>query len=154
MKQLVIGAIVLGAIYIGFVQDRTLNQLLDDSQHTVSSQSGLKVVQTKDVSSLPVYGMYTVVELYTEACSACTRLKTYYDKFLPLRPDVAVRRVQLSNNWNIEQVKNTYNLNASSTPHILIFDRDGMLLQQDEGRDKTAYVTLQKWIQKTLQKSS
>lgn len=154
MKTLIIGTLAIALVYFGFIQDNTLNTLLEDTHYTANNQSGLKVVKTKDVNSLPEYGMFTVVELYTEACSACKRLKTFYDKFLPLRPDVAVRRVQLSNNWNIENVKNTYNLNANSTPHILIFDKNGMLLQQDDGRDKSAYVTLQKWIQKTLEQNS
>ena len=154
MKKIILIIAAVTFVYVAFVQNKTLDTLLEPPSQTASSQSGLKVVKTTDISSLPVYGMFTVVELYTEACSACTRLKGFYEKFLPLRQDVAVRRIQLSNNWNVEDASDTYNLDINSTPHVLIFDKSGNLLQEDNGRDKSAYVTLQKWIHKTLEKNS
>lgn len=154
MKKILFAGIAATVIYFGFIQDKTLDILLKNIDYTSNNQSGLQVVKTNDINSLPVYGMFTVVELYTTACSACTLLKAKYDKFLPLRPDVAVRRIQLSNRWSSEAVKNTYNLNAAGTPHILIFDKSGMLLQEDDGKDKSAYVTLQKWIHQTIKSNS
>jgi hypothetical protein len=70
--------------------------------------------------------------------------------FLPLRPDVAVRRIQLPNDWVIEKVSAEYNLNIRATPHILIFDKKGKLIIEDDGTSRDASSLLSEWMTITV----
>ena len=151
----IIGIITVIAIVFYFsTKNNDLDFLLQETSYTKSVQSGLRDVETTDLHSLAEFGMFTVVELYTDSCSACRKLKKNYDRFLPLRPDVSVRRVNIQSNWRVKETSEKYSVNIRATPHILIFDKNGKLMTQDDGKDKTAYVTLQKWIYGTIKNNS
>ena len=151
----IIGIITVIAIVFYFsTKNNDLDFLLQETSYTKSVQSGLRDVETTDLHSLSEFGMFTVVELYTDSCSACRKLKKNYDRFLPLRPDVSVRRVNIQSNWRVKETSEKYSVNIRATPHILIFDKNGKLMTQDDGKDKTAYVTLQKWIYGTIKNNS
>jgi len=154
MNKLIAPLVVLCIFYFGFVYDGNLETLKQPLIEEANYQSGLKVVKAEHPDQVAEYGMYTVVEFYTDRCSACRYLKGYYDQFLPLRPDVSVRRIELPANWNSATASAQYNLDIQSTPHVLIYDQYGQLLVEDEGDNKDAYEVLWKWIEYTLQENS
>ena len=146
--------VIAAIVYYTAFKDDHLDMLMQDVSYTKSVQSGLRDVQTSDLHSLAEFGMFTVVELYTDSCPACRRLKKIYDRFLPLRPDVSVRRVNIQSNWKVKEASEKYSVNIRATPHVLIFDKNGRLMTEDEGKDKTAYMTLQKWMFATIKNNS
>ncbi len=149
LKKLVMGIIVIAAYFI-FIPKDHLATVIDPLIQAESGRSGLKIVETTDPYLVAEYGMFTIVEFYTDACSTCKKLKTYYEKFLPLRPDVAVRRIKLPNNWSTESAKGQYNLDIRGTPHILIYDDTKSLLIEDDGNDWAASKLVWEWIGYTL----
>ena len=151
MLKIIVILISLGIGYAVITYDPVLSELMETPSQEKRVMAGLKVVESTNLYSLQNYMLYTVVELYTESCSACTRLKKNYDRFLPLRPDVAIRRVKLPDNWNVRDASEKYSVDIRSTPHILIFDKYGSLMVEDKGTDKSGYITLQKWIYGTLE---
>ena len=154
MNKVIGSAIGFIIIYFVFFGNNYLDTLTEPTTQEKNYQSGLKVVETADAYSLAEYGMFTVVEFYTEVCSACKEFKRYYDMFLPLRPDVAVRRIKLPNNWTIETASAKYNLDIRATPHILIFDKTGTLMAEDEGMGRDASKLLFKWMAETVNKKT
>jgi len=92
----------------------------------------------------------TIIEFYTESCLGCRRLKAHYRKFLPLRPDIMVKRVRMPDNWTPDWAYNRFHLNIAATPHILIFDANGKLVAADTGFDKDGFDLLYKWMNAEL----
>lgn len=140
-----IAAVIAG--YFFFFND---SGLIKTSNLEANSESGLKVVTTDDLHSLAVPDMFTVVELYTTSCPGCKKLKKYYDKFLPRRPDIAVRRVRLPEDWSADEVSAQYSTNVMGTPHILIFDQDQEVIAEDDGNKRHGSTLLKKWIAASL----
>ncbi len=88
----------------------------------------------------------TVIEFYADYCSSCRELNNYLRNFVKLRPDVAVRQIKLSNEWNTSVAWENYKLNIRSIPHVLIYGHDGKLIVQDNGNKKDGYDFIYKWM--------
>ena len=99
-----------------------------------------------DIQALAEPGLFTVVEFYTDTCPGCRQLGQQYRKFLTLRPDVAVRRVHLSDHWNPYTVSLLYGVDVAATPHVIIYNPQGSVVAADSGTDKRGFELLYQWL--------
>lgn len=107
-----------------------------------------------NVERLAQPGLITVVEFYTDTCPGCKRLKQHYKRFLKQRPDVAVRRVWMPDNWSVAWAKSQFGLDIGGTPHIQIYDAQGELVAADEGNDKDGFDLLYEWMNAELSEAN
>ncbi len=158
MKNLLILLVIAGALYSFFKPADTITTLQNStSSAQPTAASGIKIIKTNggpnfDVNRLAEPGLVTVVEFYTTWCPTCKQLNQVYQRFIKVRPDVAIRRVQMKDKWHTAWAKKQYSLDITGTPHVLIFDQQGNVLTQDDGGDKQAYHELWQWMQDELRK--
>ncbi len=157
MKNLIILLVVAGALFSFFKPADPKSVLQESSSLQVTSASGIKIIKTNggpnfDVNRLAEPGLITVVEFYTTWCPTCKKLNQAYQRFIKVRPDVAIRRVQMKDKWHTPWAKKQYGLDITGTPHVLVFDQQGSVLTQDDGGDKQAYHELWRWMQDELRK--
>lgn len=95
----------------------------------------------------------TVLAYTSDSCPACIKLKTHLEGLLRMRPDVAVRIVDVGKRWGGMDYKNLYGIELRTVPHILIFDAEGELLAEDRGRDKAGLKLLYEWINAELRRN-
>ena len=107
-----------------------------------------------DPTDLAQPGLVTVVEFYTDACPGCKRLRQHYKRFLKQRPDVAVRRVWMPDNWSVVWAQRHFGLDIGSTPHIHIYDAQGQPVAVDVGNDKAGFDLLYEWMNAELKKGN
>ena len=62
---------------------------------------------------------HTVFIFYSTQCPACVQLLSQLGPFVRLRPDVAVRRVNLGPQWSSEDAQVKYGINIRSVPHVM-----------------------------------
>lgn len=105
-----------------------------------------------DLQSLAEPERIVIVEFYTKRCPGCRRLHQHFQRFLPLRPDVVVKRVEMPDDWTPEWAANRYQLAIGSTPHIVIFDAQGVQLAADDGLNKKGFALLYQWMNTELRK--
>jgi len=157
MKNIFILIIIIGAVYSYYKTDVVASLLASADAAEVTNQSGIKTLNTKggadfDVQDLAVYGQVTVVDFYVSWCSACKKLTADYKRFTKARPDVAIRHVKMKDKWNVRWAKEQYGLDIKTTPHVLIFDAESVLLTQDQGNDKQGLKLLYKWMDAEVRK--
>ena len=95
----------------------------------------------------------TVVDFYVDTCSGCRLLARHYKTFSRLRPDVAIRRIHMANDWNPAWAKNRYGREIRATPHVLILGPDGTVIAQDSGNRNEGFDLLYQWMNAELEKS-
>ena len=89
-------------------------------------------------------GRITVFAFTSDRCPGCQQLKTLLGTFTGLRPDVAVRIVDLGDNWSGDY-RTMYGINLRSVPHVMIYDAAGELVAGDDG-DKAGLDLLCEWM--------
>ena len=158
MKKLLLILAIAGGAYYFLEPASSLDLLMEPATAAVDPErAGLEIISEGggpgfDVGDLAEPGLFTIVEFYTEACPACKKLRGHYTQFLPLRSDVAVRRVRLPDRWGSGFVAREYGVNVKGTPHVIIYDPNGELIAADEGMDKGAYKLLYKWLDAEFKK--
>ncbi len=159
MKNLLILLVIAGALYSYFKPADPKNLLQESaSSAQITAASGIKIIKTNggpdfDVNRLAEPGQITVVEFYTTWCPTCKKLNQVYQSFVKVRPDVAIRRVQMKDKWHTAWAKKQYGLDITGTPHVLLFDQQGKLVSQDNGNNRPAYHELYQWMQDELRKT-
>lgn len=141
MRNWVVLAVVVGLTYFLFFRSPDTQAVL--SKVGPATGGGIEVIKDAggsdfDVRNLLEPGHITVVEFYTDSCPGCRRLRGDLHRFLPLRPDVAVKMVRMPNDWNVPWAKRQFHLNIHFTPFIQIYDATGKLVVADDGEDDDA----------------
>ena len=95
----------------------------------------------------------TVLAYTSDSCPGCRKLTTHLARLVQMRPDVAVRIVDLGQRWGGMDYKNLYGIELRTVPHILLFDAEGQLLAEDKGRDKAGLNLLYDWLNAELRLS-
>jgi hypothetical protein len=104
-----------------------------------------------ELAALAEPGQIVIIEFGTRNCAACARLHRHYQRFLPLRPDVVVKQVQMPTDWTPQWARRRWHLDISSTPHIVLFDAAGQLVAADAGRQKDGFEMLYEWMNRELE---
>jgi hypothetical protein len=131
------------------------NRMVAYGSDEAEDEAGLEVVEPEGeflAEDYIISGLPTVILFGTKMCPGTKRLKTQFKQFLNLRSDVAVRQIYLPNDWQPDDVREEYQIDVGSVPHIIIYDSDGELVAQDEGRDKKGFEFLYKWMNDEIQK--
>lgn len=154
MNKWLILLVMAGALYHFFL--RTPGDL-ERLSYVSGSQGGIETLTQSggadfEVNHLVSPGQVTIVEFFTEACTACKQLSQHYRQFLPLRPDIVVKRVKMPDNWSEAWAARQFHLSIGATPFIHIYDINGELLAADVGRDGDGRETLYKWMNSELRK--
>lgn len=159
MKNIFIVLIIAGAVYSFYKPVDAMDVLLDSAKSSkISSLSGIEILKSQggsgfDVNKLAVPGQVTVVEFYAAWCPTCKKLNKIYQRFVKVRPDVAIRRVKMKDKWNAAWAKKQFSLDITGTPHVLVFDEKGNVITQDVGNNKQAYHMLYQWMNDELRNS-
>jgi thiol-disulfide isomerase/thioredoxin len=93
-----------------------------------------------------VDGQPTLIEFSADYCPGCRALHRSYDRFLAVRPDVAVRQVNLPDDWNPEEISRRHGVLIRAIPHVIVFGPDGDLLAMDTPQGFHGYEFLLGWI--------
>jgi hypothetical protein len=91
-------------------------------------------------------GLPTIIEFYNDSCIGCRQLDQSYKNFLLLRPDVAVRRIQVPARWDPQELWQEYRIRIFAIPHIIVYGPDGQLIAADEGHHKDGFDFLNRWM--------
>jgi len=155
MKYLFIILVLMGGVYHFTMASDPVDDLMQ--RLSVKEGAGIKVLTQQggagfNVYDLPVPGLMTIVEFYTESCPGCKKLKSQYKRFLKVRPDVAVRRVRMPDDWQPDWAKRQFGLMIGSTPHVLVFNENGEPVAMDEGENKAGFTMLYAWMNAELRK--
>lgn len=161
MKHILV--FVMLALGIGYLALRKsdLDTLMIHTANYTESQTGNRFVDV-DPAAFPVTpkylaesGVITVVYFHDETCHGCAMLDRQLKDFLPLRPDVAVRKVHISVGKDAysEAIRN-YRWKIYMAPCVLIFGKNGKLIAADKGTDGAGQELLEEWIAEELQKAA
>jgi glutaredoxin len=106
-----------------------------------------------DLRQVPVHdagyadpGHYTIIVYHQETCPDCQRLDRDLERFLKLRKDVAVRKIDLGAHWSAESAMRDYERKIWWTPFVVIYGVDGKQLRADDGGKRRAWSLLRDWL--------
>lgn len=122
-----------------------------DEHPSVTKRSGFKAIDGTDpvhfrVSHLSEPNVYTIVVFSNRKCPACRRLNGMLKRFLALRPDVAVRQVNMPPDWSRAWAKATYGVDIAATPHVHLYDPERKLVGQDAGLTNRGAKLVYEWV--------
>lgn len=157
MKKILIVLFIAGAVYSYMKTDVMATLLASADMAQVTSDSGIKTLKSVggvgfNVNELAVPGQVTVVAFTVSWCPACKTLSSNFKRFNKVRPDVVIREVMMKDKWNIPWAKEQFGLNITGTPHVLVYGADGKLLTQDDGKDRSGFKLLFKWMDTEVRK--
>jgi hypothetical protein len=98
-------------------------------------------------------GLPTIIEFYNDSCIACRQLDQNYKNFLLLRPDVAVRRIQVPDRWDPQKLWQEYRIRIVAIPHIMVYGPDGKLIAADDGGHRDGFDFLHRWMNSEARKA-
>ncbi|MDH4134469.1 MAG: hypothetical protein OEV31_06735 [Gammaproteobacteria bacterium] len=101
-------------------------------------------------SDLAIQGHYTVIEYRQKNCPACARLDSELEKFLKVRRDVAVRKIDLADQWSDKTTLRDYGRTVWYTPFVVIYGADGKQIKADDGGKRDAARLLNAWLKREL----
>ena len=113
------------------------------SSAVVKQDHGRRVLRDSD---LAIPGHYTIVEYRQKNCPSCAQLDTELERFLMLRKDVAVRKVDLPDQWSDKTTLRDYGRTVWYTPFIVIYGVDGKQIRADQGGNRAAANLLRDWL--------
>jgi hypothetical protein len=97
-------------------------------------------------------GRITVVGFYaTRTSDACAKFRRHMSSFSRIRPDVAIRVIDLGPQWRNINTESRFGLSIRSLPHVIIYAADGQVVAEDRGRSKTGLKTLYDWVNQEMQ---
>lgn len=147
----------IGIYYFGF-RESELDRLLKPAP-PVAASTPRDIFVEPDYRSAPiddkqyrVAGQYTIIYYHWEQCPGCRRLDSDLARFLDLRKDVVVRKIQLANNWSVAGAQRDFGRNIGITPFVVIFGPNNKLIVKDEGTDRRGVQLLYEWMNVEFQK--
>jgi len=148
-------AAAAGAVYQWTTPPDPMDVLLAEPDPDVEGEPGIEVIKPgPDPADACEPSHVTVLAYSSDSCPGCRKLKKHLKRLLAIRPDVAVRIVDLGHRWGGKDYKSLYGTEIRSVPHILLFDADGNLLAEDDGRDKDGLKVLYKWLNAEIRRDS
>ena len=130
-----------------------MDVLLAEPGSNTTSPPAVRTVKAGPVPAAACEPSHITVLVYTsDSCGGCRKLKTHVKSLVSIRPDVAVRLVDLGLRWGNLDYESLYGTKIRSVPHVLIFDADGDLLAADDGKDKAALKLLYEWMNAELKR--
>jgi hypothetical protein len=132
------------------------DRLVDLGLEDFMDMAGIQDVEVDGVFAAEDYvapGLPTIIEFYSDSCIGCRQLHQNYKKFLPLRPDVAVRRIQLPDRWDPQELWQQYHIRIFAIPHIIVYGPNGELIAADDGDHKDGFDFLYRWMDSEVRKA-
>jgi len=131
------------------------DRLVDLGLEDFMDMAGIQDVEVDGAFAAEDYvapGLPTIIEFYSDSCIGCRQLHQNYRKFLQLRPDVAVRRIQLPDRWDPRELWQEYRIRIFAIPHIIVYGPDGELIAADDGDHKDGFDFLYRWMDSEVRK--
>jgi hypothetical protein len=157
LKHVFVFILLAFAIYFLAIRKTDLDVLMVPVTNYTDAQVGNRFVDV-DPSRLPITpqqlaepGVITVVYFHDDTCAGCLQLDQNLNEFLPIRPDVAVRKIRISpgNNGYSKAIKD-YQWRIYMSPCILIYGKNGKLIAADDRTNSAGQDLLEKWIYREL----
>lgn len=133
----------------------TLATVVSDLPATVPASE----VVTPDYSRVPILdrdyavpGHYTIIEYRQKGCPECARLDRDLERFLALRKDVAVRKIDLAAHWSDQTTLRDFHRRVWFTPFVVIYGADGKQIRADDGGKRRAAYLLYDWLKSEFAK--
>jgi len=147
LKIFIVGCVIASVVgaYFHLTADPPPLEVLLQVPKTAAGASARSVADIVPASPLADHredGRITVFALVTARCPGCNALREHVRMFTRLRPDVAVRMINLDDG-RPEAVRN---VSVATVPHVMIYGPGGRLLAADDGRDKAGLTLLYEWI--------
>ena len=152
MNIRIIVVVLLAAAAAGAVVQMTsapppMDVLMAEPDSALANEPGIEVVKAgPDPGAACEPAHITVLAYTSDSCPGCRKLKNHLARLLAIRPDVAVRMVDLGHRWGGLDYKSLYGTEIRSVPHILLFDADGNLVAADDAKDKDGLELLYEWL--------
>jgi glutaredoxin len=93
-----------------------------------------------------VLGHYTIIVYHQRTCPDCQRLDRDLERLVRVRPDVAVRKIDLGERWSSAGARRDFGRNIGWTPYVVIYAADGRQISADDGPERHASRLLAAWI--------
>lgn len=149
---LILGVLAFAGYYYYAVRTADLDKVARRASDLPTTMPANLFIQL-DRSQLPLQdsayaipGHYTIIVYHQKRCPDCRRLDQDLDSFLELRKDVAVRKIDLGEQWSGESTVRDYGRKIWWTPFIVIYDVDGKPIRADDGGKRVAWKLLRDWI--------
>ena len=148
----ILAVLVFAGYYYYVVRSADLDRLMRRAPDLAAATPANLFVQV-DRSQLPLHdsayaipGHYTVIVYHQKMCPDCRRLDRDLEGFLEIRKDVAVRKIDLGDQWSGASTVQDYGRKIWWTPFIVIYDIDGKPIRADDGNKRVAWKLLRDWI--------
>jgi hypothetical protein len=149
-KHIIILVIICSGIAWFVFHDSKLDMLLKKQKVTSSDRVGMKIVEQNqgafDLDRYSEPGLITVMYFFSEQCPHTPTMDSHMRTLLKMRPDIAVRKFSLGNDWSKASAYMKYRLDIGATPFIVIYGPDGRVIEQDKGTNDKACQLLVAWI--------
>jgi hypothetical protein len=153
-KPIVIGIVVamcgVGAYFKFFAPPSGLDALLRPADAAAAGTPGIAQVLPPDLRSLPEPGRHTVVVISAKWCGACRQLDGHLNRFVHMRPDIAVRKIDMDAAGGWSGVSNAYGISVRAVPHVIIYGAAGELIAADGDGDRDGADLLIEWMNAEL----
>jgi hypothetical protein len=107
----------------------------------------------EDITQCRDIGRITVFVFTAHGSSACHKLQNLIGQFIPIRPDVAFRFVDITDLQGLEgDWRGFLGVDIGSLPHVMIYDARGQLIAGDQRKGRDGLRLLYEWISQEHQR--
>ncbi|MBI3546080.1 MAG: TPM domain-containing protein [Gammaproteobacteria bacterium] len=106
------------------------------------------------IQQLAEPGVFTVIHFASGTCPACRLLDDNLTDFLELRPDVAVKRIELGVTWSPVEAPLRARLNIHTVPFVLLFDPRAKTITTNNLPDPNTLDLLYDWMEAEQMRAS
>lgn len=160
MKHLVIFLLIAtGIIYLA-THKSDVQRLMKPGASLSSNLGGERIVDLDpkagpiNTASLSVPGTITVIYFRDPECPACIVADRNLVDFAKVRPDIAIRKINLGKDWSPQQWSKATGRKIWMTPLFLIYDQNGRPVAEDDANDTTGQDLLYKWMNEEIRADS
>ena len=157
-KILLVTLIVIGMF---FTLRETLMDKLMEVEFPISIKEGSGIQfydpkrnSTADVADQLEHGLVTVVYFYKSSCKSCQIFDTNLNKMVSFRPDIAVTKIPGPGIGGFNAAYMGKELNIRFLPFIMIFDREGKLVAEDNGDKHEGYDLFYEWLEEEVDRKN
>lgn len=102
-----------------------------------------------------VAGHHSIIVYHQPTCPDCRRLDALLERFVTVRRDVAVRKIDLGERWSADSARRSFGRDRIWwTPFIVIYGPDGKQIAADDGSRRDGWTLLKAWIDAELERAS